>query len=149
VRLTVKIPPGVDNGSRIRLVGKGEPGQFGGRPGDLYLVTKVRSHPFLERRGRDLFLDLPITIGEAVHGATVTVPSPGGKVKLKVPKGSQSGRLLRLRDMGVRNPKTDERGDLLVRLLVRVPTNGSERVKAAVDTLEQAYADDPRSHLRL
>ena len=83
------------------------------------------------------------------HGGTVTVPRPGGKVKLKIPKGSQSGQVLRLRDLGVRDPKTHERGALFVRLLVRVPTNGSERVRAAVDTLEQAYADDPRGHLRL
>ena len=149
VRLTVKIPPGVDTASRVRLAGKGEPGQFGGPAGDLWLIIKVRPHPFLERRGLDLYLDVPITVGEAVRGATVTVPTPGGKVKVKIPPGSQSGRTLRLRELGVRDVKTQARGDLLVRLLVHVPTDGTERVRDALEAIEQAYSDDPRRHLHL
>lgn len=148
VRLNVKIPPGVNAGSRVRVAGKGGPGQFGGRPGDLWLLIKVKSHPFLERRGLDLCLDVPITVGEAIHGATVTVPRPGGKVKINVPPGSQSGRVLRLRQMGVRDHRTQDKGDLLVRLLVHVPTDGTARIKEAVETLEQAYSDDLRGHLR-
>jgi molecular chaperone DnaJ len=149
VRLTVKIPAGVDTGSRVRLAGKGEPGQFGGPPGDLYLVITVNAHQFLERSGSDLYLDLPITVGEAVHGATVAVPTPSGTVKLRIPPGSQSGQRLRLRGQGVRNPKAQTRGDLFARLLVQVPRNGTDRVKEAVDVLEKAYAGDPRRHLRL
>ena len=149
VRLDVKIPAGVDAGSRVRVAGKGEPGQFGGSAGDLYLVISVRPHPFLERRGRDLYLNVPITVPEAVRGATVTVPTPRGKVRVKVPPGSQSGTMLRLRGAGVRDPRSDSRGDLFVRLLVQVPTNGGKRVQDAVEVLEQAYTDDPRRHLDL
>ena len=147
VRLTVKIPPGVDTGSRVRVAGKGEPGQFGGSAGDLYLVITVLPHPHLERQGQDLYLNLPITVGEAVLGATVTVPTPGGKVKVKVPSGSQSGRVLRLRGAGIQ--KGQSAGDFLVRLLIHVPTNGADSVKEAVDTLERAYKDDPRRDLEL
>jgi DnaJ-class molecular chaperone len=148
-RLNVKIPPGVDTGARVRVAGKGEPGQFGGPPGDLYLVVTVLPHPFLQRQGQDLYLDVPITVREAISGASVTVPTPTGKVRLKVPPGSQSGRLLRLRGGGIRDPKTHARGDLLVRLLVHVPTNGTRDVQEAADTLERAYGGDPRRHLRL
>ncbi len=149
VRLTVKIPPGVDTGSRVRVAGKGEPGQFGGPPGDWYLLVTVNPHPFLERKGRDLFLDLPITVREAVYGATVTVPTPHGSLRVKVPAGSQSGRLLRLRGAGIRNGKERAKGDLLVRLLVHVPADGDEAMRQAVDVLERAYAEDPRRHLKL
>ena len=148
VRLNVKIPPGVDNGSRVRVAGKGEPGQFGGSPGDLYLVISVAPHPHLERQGSDLYLNLPITVREAVLGATVTVPTPGGRVKLKVPPGSQSGRVLRLRGAGIPKGRSGA-GDFRVRLLVHVPTIGADYVKDAVEALERAYKDDPRRHLEL
>ncbi len=147
-RLNVKIPPGVDSGRRVRIAGKGEPGQFGGPPGDLYLVVTVLPHPFLQRQGSDLYLDVPVTVREAMCGAAVTVPTPTGKVRLKVPPGSQSGRLLRLRGEGIRDPKTHAKGDLLVRLLVHVPTNGTRDVQEAVDALERAYRSDPRRHMR-
>lgn len=149
VRLTVKIPPGVDTGSRVRVAGKGEPGQFGGPPGDLYLAISVSPHPHLERQGQDLYLNLPITVREAVLGAIVMVPTPGGKVKLKVPSGSQSGQVLRLRGAGIQKGKSAAAGDFFVRLLVHVPTNGAEYVKDAVDALERAYNEDPRRHLEL
>jgi molecular chaperone DnaJ len=149
VHLNVKIPPGVDTGSRVRVAGKGEPGQFGGPPGDLYLLISVAPHPFLERKGEDLYLNLPITVREAVLGATVTVPTPGGKVKVKVPSGSQSGRVLRLRGAGIRKSRSPGAGDFFVRLLVHVPTNGADDVKEAVDALERAYKADPRRHLEL
>lgn len=149
-RLKVKIPAGVDDGSRIRLAGKGGAGVGGGPPGDLYIVTRVRPHPRLERRGRDLYLDLPITVGEAVQGGSVEVPTPDGTVKLKVPAGSQSGAKLRLRGKGVPPMRgKGDRGDLYVRLLVQIPTDGGERVRDAVKVLEESYAANPRADLRL
>jgi molecular chaperone DnaJ len=147
--LAVKIPPGVDTGSRIRLAGKGEPGQFGGSPGDLYLVVSVAPHPHLERRGADLYLNVPVTVREAMLGATITVPTPGGKVRLKVPPGSQSGRVLRLRGAGVQEPNASGAGDFFVRLLVHVPTNGADDVRDAAEVIERAYRDDPRRTLEL
>jgi molecular chaperone DnaJ len=147
-KLTVKIPAGVGDGARVRVAGKGGVGA-GGKPGDLYFVIKVRPHPSIERDGRDLTIEVPITIGEAMLGATITVPTPDGKVQLKVPKGSQSGQRLRLRGRGVRDPKGGAPGDLFVRLMVQVPKNGSsERLKEAVEAIEGAYGEAPRAHLR-
>ena len=148
-RLNVKIPAGVDDGSRIRLAGKGGAGVGGAPAGDLYIVTRVKPHPHLERRGQDLSLDLPLTVGEAMQGATVDVPTPDGPVRLKVPPGSQSGSKLRLRGKGVPAMKGKGRGDFYVVLLVQVPTDGNERLHAAVTVLEESYARSPRADLRL
>jgi DnaJ-class molecular chaperone len=148
-RLTVKIPAGVDEGARIRLAGKGTSRTPGGPVGDLYLVVRIRPHPYLERKGQDLFLDLPITVGEAISGASVTVPTLGGEVKLKVPPGSQSGRKLRLKGKGVTNEKTRTSGDLYVKLMIQVPHDGGERARRAADLLESCYDENPRKHLRL
>jgi molecular chaperone DnaJ len=148
-RLNVKIPAGVADGSRIRLAGKGGAGVGGAPSGDLYIVTRVRPHPRLERRGQDLYLEVPVTIGEAMHGATIDVPTPDGVVKLKVPPGSQSGGKLRLRGKGVPEMKGAGRGDLYVVLMIQVPTDGTERVREAVTVLEDSYARNPRSDLRL
>jgi molecular chaperone DnaJ len=148
-RLNVKIPAGVDDGSRIRLAGKGGAGVGGAPAGDLYIVTKVRPHPRLERRGLDLYLQVPVTIGEAMHGASIDVPTPDATVKLKVPPGSQSGTKLRLRGKGVPEMKGSNRGDLYVVLMVQVPTDGTEKVREAVTVLEDSYARNPRADLRL
>jgi molecular chaperone DnaJ len=149
-RLAVRIPPGVDTGSRVRVAGKGQAGVAGGSPGDLYLVVRVQPHPLLDRRGSDLYLDVPVTVGEATLGAAITVPAPDGEVRVKVPAGSQSGRLLRVRGHGapVLGSK-EKRGDLYLRLMVQVPTDGTaEGVKHAIETLESAYTGDPRASLR-
>lgn len=146
-RLTVKIPAGIDEGARIRLAGKGAVGSTRGPAGDLYLQVRIRPHPYLERKGLDLFLDLPVTVGEALHGATVTVPTLTGDVKIKIPPGSQSGRKLRLKGRGIMDEKTRAGGDLYVRLLIQIPANGSERARHAADVLESCYGENPRTHL--
>ena len=148
-RLNVKIPPGVDEGSKIRLAGKGEPGANGGPPGDLYITIHLRPHPFLERRGVDLHLELPITVGEAMFGASITVPTPDGDVALKIPPGSQTGQRLRLRGRGVKDTKTKAVGDLYVRLSVHVPRDGGERGKHAAQEIERLYGENPRKSLKL
>jgi DnaJ-class molecular chaperone len=148
-RLTVKIPPGVDEGSRVRLSGKGAVRAPGGPAGDLYLVIRLRPHPYLERKGQDLFLELPVTVREALSGATVTVPTPSGEVKLKIPEGSQSGQKLRLKGKGVINEKTHTSGDLYVKLMIQLPRAGDERVRQAADLLESCYEEDPRKHIQL
>jgi len=148
-RLKVHIPAGVDTGSRVRVAGKGAAGGPGGHPGDLHIVVRVRPHPLLERRGADLYLDLPITVGEAILGATVTVPTPDGSVRVKVPAGSQSGKLLRVRGHGVPALKGGARGDLYLCLMVQVPVDGSDKVREAVRTVDEAYGKDPRSGLHL
>jgi molecular chaperone DnaJ len=148
-RLVARIPPGVDEGSRIRLAGKGAARTPGGPIGDLYLVVRIRPHPYLERKGRDLFLEVPITVGEALSGATITVPTPSGDVKLKIPPASQSGQKLRLKGKGVPDPKTHADGDLYVKLMIQVPSDGGERARRAADLLESCYDTNPRKHLRL
>jgi len=146
-RLTVHIPAGVDSGSRVRVAGKGAPGQHGGPAGDLYIVVQVRPHPLLERRGNDLYFNLPVTVGEAALGATVATPTPDGEVRLKVPPGSQSGRLLRIRGRGVPALKGGARGDLYARLMVQVPNDG-ERLRDAIGAIERGYSGDVRGGLR-
>jgi molecular chaperone DnaJ len=100
-RLSVRIPRGVDTGSRVRVAGKGSAGLGGGESGNLYIRVKVRPHPLLERKGDDLFLDVPISVTEALLGGSITVPTPETSVQVQVPAGSQSGRLLRVRGHGV------------------------------------------------
>ena len=148
-RISVKIPPGVDEGSKIRLAGKGEPGPNGGPPGDLYFKVHLRTHPFLERKGLDLFLDVPVTVGEAALGASVTVPTPGGDVSVKIPPASQSGQRLRLRGRGVKDAKGKTTGDLYVRVQVHVPGDGGDAIRRVVAELEPLYEESPRKNLKL
>jgi molecular chaperone DnaJ len=148
-KLNVKIPAGVDDGSRIRLAGKGGAGKGGAPPGDLYIVIQVRPHARLERRGQDLYLDVPITVGEAANGASIEVPTPEGAVKLKVPPGSQSGAKLRLRKKGVPAMKGGERGDFYVVLLIHLPREADATVREAVAKIEAAYGRSPRADLTL
>lgn len=148
-KLTVRVPPGVETGSRVRVAGKGVPGAGGGPPGDLYIRITVRPHPLLERRGDDLHMDLPITVGEAVLGAGIEVPTPDGPVRVKVPPHSQAGRQLRVKGRGVPHLRGGGRGDLYLRLVVHVPESDSETVAEAVRTLDTAYARHPRAGWRL
>jgi molecular chaperone DnaJ len=148
-RLNVKIPPGVDEGSKIRLAGKGQPGRNGAAAGDLYIQVHLKPHPLLERKGHDLYLDVPVTVGEATLGASVTVPTPDGEVSLKIPAGSQSGQRMRLRGRGVKDPKTKTSGDLYARLLVHVPTVNGDGTRKVVEELEQLYSESPRKGLKL
>ena len=148
-RLRVKIPAGVDDGSRIRLAGKGAEGPAGGVTGDLYVIVRLRPHPLLERRGQDLYMDLPVTVGEAISGASVTVPTPTSQVRVKVPAGSQSGKLLRIREQGVPAMGGGVSGDLYLRLQVVVPMDTSAEVQAAATKIDAAYKVHPRDNLKL
>lgn len=148
-RVTVRIPAGVADGSKIRLAGQGGAGERGGPPGDLYLVPRMASHPHVRREGNDLYMDLPITVGEALRGAEVKVPTFDGTVTLKVPAGSQSGRKLRLRGMGAPPLKGGTRGDLYAQLQIVLPEPSGEAARRAVDELEKAYRKDPRAELSL
>jgi molecular chaperone DnaJ len=150
-RLKVKIPAGVETGSRVRLPGQGGPGERGGESGDLYLRITVREHPTVRVSGRDLSLDLPITVGEALNGGEVTAPTFEGPVKLKIPPGSQSGRRLRLRGRGLpalRSGTTGApRGDLYVVLQIVLPDDPEAREPAAA--LEKLYKGDVRKDVAL
>jgi len=152
VRLKVKIPPGVETGSRVRLPGQGGPGQRGGEPGDLYLRIRVRPHPSVRVEGRDLLLDLPITAAEALVGGEVTAPTFEGPVKLKIPAGSQSGRKLRLRGRGLPALKGGAtgapRGDLYAVLQIVLPPD-SPQAREAATTLQTLYKNDVRKDVVL
>lgn len=147
-RLQVRIPPGVDNGSRIRVAGKGAPGIGGGPPGDLYLRVRVRPHPWIERRGDDLYMDVPLTVSEAVLGGPITVPTPTGTIRVQVPPGSQSGKLLRIRGKGVPHLQGGGAGDLYLRLMIEIPSQSSDAVRAAAQALDTHYGGNPRDRIR-
>jgi len=143
----VNIPPGAEPEKRIRVPGKGEAGLRGGPPGDLYITPRIRPHPLLRREGRDLEMDLPITVGEAVSGATIEVPTPTGAVKVKIPPGAQSGQRLRVKGKGVPAHGKSPAGDLYLNLMVRVPDDGVPR--DAVEKIDRAYKEDVRKNIRL
>ncbi len=140
--LDVKVPPGIDDGATLRLRGQGGPGD---PPGDILLSVRVRPHPFLERDGKNLHMDLPVTALEAYRGGPVDVPTPWGGVVLKLPPGSQGGQTLRLRGKGVHAKDGD--GDLLVTLVIKLPPPGDEALLARLTALQAG--ETPRTNLLL
>lgn len=143
----VRIPPGADTGSVIRLAGRGNPGARGGPPGDLVIETEVRPHPVLRRDGLDLFLTLPVTLDEAYNGASVEVPTFEGAVVLKIPPRSQNHARLRLRGKGIE--RRGSRGDLFVELDVRMPDQPDDALAAALRGAAGAYGRPVREGLTL
>ncbi len=146
--LRVRIPAGVDDGSQIRLAGQGGRGARGGAAGDLFLKVKLREHPHVRREGKDLAVDLPVTVPEAVNGAEVRLPTFEGPVSLRVPKGAQSGRRLRLRGKGLPDLRGGARGDLYAVVQVVLPAE-SEALRKAARALEGLYEGDPRAGISL
>jgi DnaJ-class molecular chaperone len=143
----VRIPPGADTGSVIRLAGRGSPGPRGGPPGDLVIETEVRPHPVLRRDGLDLYLALPVTLDEAYNGASVDVPTFDGTVVLKIPPRSQNHARLRLRGKGI--ARKASRGDLFVELDVRMPDQADDALAAALRNSTGAYTTPVREGLEL
>jgi molecular chaperone DnaJ len=119
----VRIPPGVDNGTRLRLRGEGEAGRFGGAPGDLYIEMQVVPHPFLRRKGRDLLYRTELSFVEAALGWEITVPTLNGDFPLHIPAGTQSSEVFILKGEGLPDLKSRKRGDVLVEVSLRTPTN--------------------------
>lgn len=143
-RYAVAIPPGAKTGTRIRLKGKGEAGRNGGPPGDLYVVVDVEPSPLFERRGADLVLDVPVTYAEAALGATVEIPTPDGPVALKIPAGTESGKLLRVKGRGAPRLKGGGRGDLLARVKVTVPKKLTKAEREALEGYRKVSRERPR-----
>jgi molecular chaperone DnaJ len=133
--LSVKIPPGVDNGDRIRLTGEGEAGPNGGPSGDLYVQVMVREHALFKRDGRHLFCEVPISFPDAALGGELEVPTLDGRVKLKIPPETQTGRAFRLRGKGVKPVRGGEVGDLLCRVVVETPVKLTGEQKALLEEL--------------
>jgi DnaJ-class molecular chaperone len=132
--IDVKIPKAVAEGARLRVRGKGHPSATGGATGDLILTVKIAEHPYFRREGMDLYVDVPISIDEAVFGATVEVPTLDGKAKLKVPPGTGGGRKLRLRGAGLESTK-GAKGDLYAVLRIDVPAKLTDEQRAALESL--------------
>jgi molecular chaperone DnaJ len=145
--VTVQIPAGVTDGGKIRFKGKGEPGIAGGPAGDLYVVTHVRKHPYFSREGADVVLELPITYSEAALGTQVEVPTPQGRVKLKIAPGTQSGKVYKLPGKGAPKLKGSGKGDMKVRVKVVTPTKLSAEQKELLKRFESSHGEDVRAHL--
>jgi molecular chaperone DnaJ len=127
--LNIKIPAGVDTGSRLKLRGEGESAPAGGSPGDLYVVIQVESHPIFVRDNLDIVCDVPISFVQAALGAEIDVPTLDGKVKMKIPAGSQSGKVFRMKGKGVKDVQGYRQGDQHVRVIVETPTHLTSRQK--------------------
>ena len=144
--LSVKIPPGVDTGDRIRLAGEGEAGPEGGGPGDLFVQVAVRPHTIFQRDGKNLYTEIPISFADAALGGEMEVPTLEGRVKLRVPPETQTGKLFRLRGKGVKPVRGGQVGDLLCRVVVETPVNMTKRQKDLLAELQTSLGDSNQKH---
>ncbi len=142
VTIAVNIPAGVDNDSVIPIRGQGEPGVNGGPDGDLYIVINVRPHEIFERRGQDLWLEIPITFDQAALGDEIVVPTLEGKVSYKVPAGTQPDTVFRLKGKGIKNVRNSRKGDLYVKVSLEVPTKLNSKQKKAISAMAKAVTND-------
>lgn len=146
-RIAAKIPPGVDNGSKVRIPGMGEAGRNGGPPGDLYIITRVRPHPFFERKGDNIYCEVPITVTEAALGARIEVPTVDGPAVMVIPPETGSGQVLRLRGKGVPHLKGGGRGDQYVTVKVALPTHLDARSQELLKEFGRLNPYNPRQDL--
>jgi len=144
--LSVKVPAGVDNGDRIRLAGEGEAGEQGGPHGDLYVQIQVKPHPLFRREENDLMCEMPISIGTAALGGELEVPTLNGRLKLKIPAETQSGKVFRLRGKGVRSVRGGATGDLLCRVHVETPVNLDSRQRELLREFDDSIAQAGQHH---
>jgi len=142
--IDLRIPPGVDSQTRLRITGEGEPGMNGGPPGDLYVVLEVKEHPFFERRGADLYCTVPITIAQAALGTEILVPALGGEERVKVPEGTQTGSIFRVRGKGLPDPHGGGKGDLYVNVRVATPTKLSREQRRLLQELGETLPAENR-----
>lgn len=143
--LSVKVPPGVDTGDRIRLAGEGEAGADGGPAGDLYVQVSVLEHEFFQREGKNLYCEVPISLFDACLGGEIEVPTLDGRVKLKVPEETQTGKLFRLRGKGVAPVRGGSTGDLLCRVVLETPVNLSKKQKELLGELRDSMKGQKNS----
>lgn len=141
-KVSVKIPAGVDSGSRLKMTGEGEPGSLGGPPGDLYIVMDVEEHDFFKRDGSDLYCQVPVTFAQAALGAEIEVPTLTGAAKMKIPAGTQPGDVLSLKGMGVPSLRTNRKGDQFVMVNLVVPKRLSRKQKDLVREFDKHFGED-------
>lgn len=140
--LKVKVPAGVDNDSRIRLSGEGEAGVRGGSPGDLYIFINVKPHRIFERRGNDVYMEMPVTFSQAALGAEISVPTLDGKATLKIPEGVQSHTMLRMKGKGIPQLRGSGRGDQMVRVIVATPTKLNKKQRELLEEFAKASGEE-------
>lgn len=148
-RIAIKIPRGVDTGSRVRVAGKGEAGRNGGPPGDLFIITRVKSHPFFERKGDNIHCEVPITIAEAALGSRIEIPTVDGLTSMTIPPGTQSGQVFRLKGKGFARLQSSGYGDLYVRIKVAIPKRIDSKMGQLFKELEKLSPEDPRKDIRI
>jgi len=143
----VRIPPGAQTGSRLRIAGKGNAGTMGGPPGDLYITTRVEPHPFFHWEGDNIEIKVPVTVTEAALGTKIEVPTIDGRALLKIPQGTQNGQKFRMREKGVFNARKNTRGDEIVEVVIKAPKAQDERTKEILRELAQLNPEDPRAEI--
>ena len=143
----VRIPPGAQQGSRLRVQGKGNAGTHGAVPGDLYITVRVEEHPFFRRDGDDIEIAIPVRIDEAGLGTKIEVPTIDGRALLKIPQGTKNGQKFRLREKGVPNSRSSQRGDQIVEVLLEAPVVQDERTKELLREYGQLHPEDPRAEM--
>jgi molecular chaperone DnaJ len=142
MKLKVKVPPGVEEGTRIRYTGEGDSGRFGGPKGDLYVILAIRNHDFFERQGYDLHCVIPISFPQAALGAEFEMPGIDGPISIKVPEGTQSGKQLRIRGRGVPYLNEKGHGDLIVKVIVQIPRKLTRVQRELVTRLAESLSVD-------
>lgn len=145
-KLSVKIPPGIDEGDRVRLSGEGEAGTNGGMAGDLYVQMSIKAHPIFTREQDNLYCEVPVSITTAAVGGEIEVPTLEGKVKLKIPAGTQTNKLFRLRGKGVKSPNQYTTGDLICRVMIETPMNLTRKQQDLLEELEKSLSEDAKRH---
>ncbi|MES1258915.1 MAG: DnaJ C-terminal domain-containing protein, partial [Acidobacteriota bacterium] len=143
----VRLPAGAQNGSRLRVAGKGNAGTLGAPPGDLYITTHVEQHPLFHREGDNIQMKVPVTVSEAGLGAKIEMPTIDGKTLLKIPAGTQNNQKFRLRERGVMNTRKGVRGDQIVQVQLQMPDIRDERTKELLRQMAELQTDDPRKEL--
>jgi molecular chaperone DnaJ len=145
-KLTVKIPPGVDQDDRIRLAGEGDAGYFGGPSGDLFVQVRIKKHPIFERQHTDLHCEVPIDFATAALGGTIEVPTLTGRVSLKIPEETQTGKVFRLRGKGMTSVRTRAQGDLLCRVTVETPIRLDTKQKELLQQFQVSLGESKNNH---
>jgi molecular chaperone DnaJ len=143
----IRIPPGARSGSRLRVPGKGNAGTMGAPAGDLYITTHVEDHPFYHRDGDNIEIKIPVAVWEAALGAKIEVPTIDGRTLLKIPQGTQNGQRFRLREKGVMNSRTNQRGDQIVEVSIEAPDPRDERTRELLRELSKLHPEDPRRNV--
>jgi len=143
----VRIPPGARNGSRLRVPGKGNAGTMGAPPGDLYITTKVEEHPLFHREGDNIEIKVDIQVWEAALGAKIEVPTIDGRTLLKIPQGTTNGQKFRLREKGVLNSRTNQRGDQIVEVAIIAPDPRDEKTRELLREMAKLHPEDPRGDM--